>query len=84
MSSIPLITWFSVLAVAAPLLASCAEPPKPSYVGQKGPADEVALQECRGEVTKAQMSEAVPADVRAEVAQGAMESCMARRGYYLQ
>jgi hypothetical protein len=84
MSSIRLITWFSVLAVAGPLLVGCAEPPKPSYVGQKGPADEVALLECRGEVAKAQMSETTPADVRAEVAQGAMESCMARKGYYLQ
>jgi hypothetical protein len=78
-----LSTWISLM-LAAPLLVSCAEPPKPIYVGQKGPADEVALQECRGEVAKAQMSGTAPADVRAEVAQGAMESCMAKKGFYLQ
>jgi hypothetical protein len=36
------------------------------------------------EVAKAQMPEAAPADVRAEVAQGAMTSCMAKKGFYLR
>jgi hypothetical protein len=78
-----LSTWISLI-LAAPLLASCAEPPKPSYVGQKGPADELALQECRGEAAKAHISETTPADVRAELAEGAMVSCMAKKGYYPQ
>jgi hypothetical protein len=43
-----------------------------------------ASQECRGEVAKAQVSETAPADVRAEVAQGVMASCMAKKGYYPQ
>jgi hypothetical protein len=78
-----LITWLPLLAVAGPLLG-CAEPPKPVYGGANGPPDQLAMQECRGEVAKAQMSETAPPDVRAEVAQGAMESCMARKGFYLQ
>jgi hypothetical protein len=33
---------------------------------------------------KAQVSGTAPADVRAEVAQGAMASCMAKKGFYPQ
>jgi hypothetical protein len=84
MGSIRLTTWFPLFAVAAPLLASCVEPPKPIYGGPKGPPNEPALQECSGEVAKAQVATTAPADVRAEVAQGAMESCMAKKGFYLQ
>jgi hypothetical protein len=78
------ITWLPLLAVAGPLLVSCAEPPKPAFVGPNGPTDELALQECRGEVAKAQVSGTAPADVRAEVAKGAMASCMAKKGFYPQ
>jgi hypothetical protein len=78
------ITWLPILAVAGLLLVGCAETPKPSYVGPNGPPDELALQECRGEVAKAQISGTAPADVRAEVAQGAMASCMAKKGFYPQ
>jgi hypothetical protein len=78
------ITWLPILAVAGPLLVSCAEPPKPSFIGPNGAADELALQECRGEVARAQVSGTAPADVRAEVAQGAMASCMAKKGFYAQ
>jgi hypothetical protein len=84
MSRIRLITWLSLVAAAGLLLISCAEPPKPSYVGPKGPADELALQECRGKVAKAQMATTAPPDVRAEFAQGVMASCMAKEGFYLQ
>ena len=84
MRKILLITWLSLLAVAGALLVSCAEPPKQSFVGQKGPADEAALQECRGEVAKAQVSGTAPEDVRAELAQGVVASCMAKKGFYLQ
>jgi hypothetical protein len=84
MSSIRPINWLSLLAMAAPLLASCAEPPKPSYVGPKGPPDELVLQECRREVANVERSGTAPADVRSEVAQGAMESCMAKKGFYPQ
>jgi hypothetical protein len=83
MSRCRLSAWISLM-LAAPLLAGCAEPPKPSYAGPKGPADELALQECRGEVAKAHISESAPADVRAELAQGAMASCMAKKGFYQQ
>jgi hypothetical protein len=78
------IIRFPLLAVAGPLLVSCAEPPKPSFIGPNGPAGELALQECRGEVAKAQVSGTAPADVRAEVAQGTMASCMAKKGFYPQ
>lgn len=78
------IIRFPLFAVAGPLLVGCAEPPKPSFIGPNGPADELALQECRGEVAKAQVSGTAPADVRAEVAQGAMASCMAKKGFYPQ
>jgi hypothetical protein len=54
------------------------------YEGSKGPPDELVLQECRGEVAKAETSGTAPEDVRAEVAQGAMSSCMAKRGFYLE
>jgi hypothetical protein len=54
------------------------------YGGPKGPPDELVLQECRGEVAKAERSGTAPADVRAEVAQGVMASCMAKKGFYLQ
>jgi hypothetical protein len=84
MSRVRLITWFSILAVAVSLLVSCAERPEPSYVGPKGPADELTLQECRGKVAKAQMATTAPPDVRAEFAQGVMASCMAKEGFYLQ
>jgi hypothetical protein len=80
---IRLITWLLPLVVTA-LLVGCAEPPKPSFIGPNGPPDELALQECRGEVAKAQVSGTAPADVRAEVAQGAMASCMAKKGFYQQ
>jgi hypothetical protein len=79
MGTVRPIIWLPVLAVAGPLLVSCAEAPKPSYVGPNGSPDELALQECRGEVAKAQVSGTAPADVRAEVAQGAMASCMAKK-----
>jgi hypothetical protein len=49
-----------------------------------GPPDELALQECRGEVAKAQVSGTAPEDVRAELAQGVVASCMAKKGFYLQ
>jgi hypothetical protein len=81
---IRLITWLPLLAAAGSLLVGCAEPPKPSFVGPNGPPAELVLQECRGEVAIAQMSETAPADVRAEVAQGAMASCMAKKGFYVQ
>jgi len=76
------ITWLPLLAVAGPLLVSCADAPKPSFIGPNGPPDELAVQECRGEAAKAQVSATAPADVRAEVAQGAMTSCMAKKGFY--
>jgi len=76
--------WLPILAVAGPLLVGCAEPPAPLYGGSNGPPDEVILQECRGEVAKAQTSGNAPADVRAELAQGVMASCMAKRGFYLE
>ena len=47
-------------------------------------AANIALQECRGEVAKAHVSETAPEDVRAELAQGVMASCMAKKGFYLQ
>jgi hypothetical protein len=78
------IIWLPILAVAGLLLVSCAEPTKPSFIGPNGPPDERALQECRGEVAKAQVPGTAPADVRAEVAQGAMASCMAKKGFYQQ
>ena len=82
---IRLINWLSLLAVAVPLLANCAQQIKQSYVGQAGPADELAaLAECRGEAANAPVPDAAPVDVRAEVAQGVMASCMAKRGFYLQ
>jgi hypothetical protein len=84
MDPIRLMTWLPILAVAGPLLVGCAEPPAPLYGGPNGPPDELVLQECRGEVTKAQTSGSAPADVRAELAQGVMASCMAKKGYYLQ
>ena len=76
--------WLPLLAVAGPLLVGCAEAAKPSFIGPHGPPDELALQECRGEVAKAQVSGTAPADVRSEVAQGAMTSCMAKKGFYQQ
>jgi hypothetical protein len=84
MRTIRPIAWLPLFAVAGPLLVSCAERSKPSFVGPNGPPDELALQECSGEVAKAQVSGTAPADVRAEVAQGAMTSCMAKKGFYLQ
>ena len=54
------------------------------YGGPNGPPDELALQECRGEVAKAQVSGTAPEDVRAELAQGVVASCMAKKGFYLQ
>jgi hypothetical protein len=78
------IAWLALFAVAGPLLVSCADAPKPSFIGPNGPPDELALLECRGEVPKAQVSGTAPADVRAEVAQGAMTSCMAKKGFYPQ
>ena len=84
MGLIRLMTWLPLLAVAGPVLASCAEQPTPLYGGPNGPPDELVLQECREEVAKAQASGNAPADVRAELAQGAMASCMAKKGFYLQ
>jgi hypothetical protein len=78
------IAWLELLAVSGPLLVGCAETPKPSFIGPNGPPDELALQECRGEAAKAQVSGSAPADVRAEVAQGAMTNCMAKKGFYSQ
>jgi hypothetical protein len=78
------IAWLPLLAVAGPLLVGCADAPKPSFIGPNGPPDEAALQECRGEAAKAQVSGTAPADVRAEVAQGAMNSCMAKKSFYPQ
>jgi hypothetical protein len=71
-------------SVLAALLVGCVEPPAPLYGGPNGPPDELVLQECRGEVAKAQTSGTAPADVRAELAQGIMASCMAKKGFYLQ
>jgi hypothetical protein len=79
-----LMTWLPILVVAGPLLAGCAEPPKSLYGGPNGPPNELLLQECRGEVAKAEKSASAPEDVRAELAQGVMASCMAKRGFYLQ
>jgi hypothetical protein len=78
-----LITWLLPSAIAA-LLVGCAEQPTPLYGGSNGPPDELVLQECREEVAKAQASGNAPADVRAELAQGVMASCMAKKGFYLQ
>ena len=78
-----LVTWLPILTATA-LLFGCAEQPAPLYGGTNGPPDELVLQECRGEVAKAQMSASVPEDVRAEVARGVMASCMAKKGFYLQ
>jgi hypothetical protein len=75
-----LIVLVPLLAVAGPLLASCAEQPTSLYVGPNGRPDALVLQECRGEAAKAQASESAPADVRAEVPQGVMASCMAKKG----
>jgi hypothetical protein len=77
------IIWVPPLAVAM-LAIGCAEQPAPLYGGPNGPPDELVMQECRGEVAKAQVSGTAPADVRAELAQGVMASCMAKKGYYLQ
>jgi hypothetical protein len=71
-------------SVVAALLFGCAEQPTPLYGGPNGPPDELALQECRGEVAKAHVSGTAPEDVRAELAQGVMASCMAKKGFYLQ
>jgi hypothetical protein len=80
-----LINWLPLLAVAGPLLSSCAEQPKQSYLGQGGPMDELAAHaECHGEAANAPVSEAGPADVRVEVAQGILARCMANKGFYLQ
>ena len=80
-----LINWLPLLAVAGPLLSSCAEQPKQSYLGRGGPADEFAARaECHGAAASASVSEAAPADVRAEVAQGILARCMANKGFYLQ
>jgi hypothetical protein len=68
----------------AALLVGCAEQATPLYGGPNGPPDELALQECRGEVAKAHVSGTAPEDVRAELAQGVMASCMAKKGFYLQ
>jgi hypothetical protein len=84
MRQIRLIIWLLILAVAGPLLVGCAEQPTPLYGGPNGPPNELVLQECRGEVAKAQVSGTAPADVRAELAQGVMASCMAKRGFFLQ
>jgi hypothetical protein len=84
MVPIRLMTWLRLLAVAGPLLVGCAEQPTPLYAGPNGPPDELVLQECRGEAAKAQASGSAPADVRAELAQGVMASCMAKTGFYLQ
>jgi hypothetical protein len=84
MGPIRLMTWLPMLAVTGSLLVGCAEQPTPLYGGPNGPPDELVLQECRGEVAKAQVSGTAPADVRAELAQGVMASCMAKKGYYLQ
>jgi hypothetical protein len=70
--------------MVAALLAGCAEPPAPLYAGPNGPPDELAVQECRGEVAKAQTPGSAPADVRAELAQGVMAGCMAKKGFYLE
>jgi hypothetical protein len=83
MGPIRLITWLLPSAIAA-LLVGCAEQSTPLYGGPNGPPDELVLQECRGEVAKAQVSGTAPADVRAELAQGVMASCMAKRGFFLQ
>jgi hypothetical protein len=83
MGPIRLITWLLPSVVAA-LLVGCAEQPTPLYGGPNGPPAELVLQECRGAAAKAQMSGSAPADVRAELAQGVMASCMAKKGYYLQ
>jgi hypothetical protein len=71
-------------SVVAALLVGCAEQPTPLYGGPNGPPDEPALQDCRGEVAKAHVSGTAPEDVRAELAQGVMASCMAKKGFYLQ
>ena len=85
MGRIRLINWLPLLAAAGPLLATCVEQPKQSYLGQGGPADELAAQaECHGEAANARVSEAAPADVRAELAQGILARCMANKGFYLQ
>src|SRR5262249_22519031 len=77
-----LINWLPLLAVAGPLLASCAEQPKQSYLGQGGPADELAARaECHGEAAKAPVAEAAPADVRAEVAQGIWRVAWRKRAF---
>jgi hypothetical protein len=82
-SLIRLVTWF--LPWAAALLVGCAQPPPaPLFGGPNGPPDELVMQECRGEVAKAQVSGNAPADVRAELAQGVMASCMAKKCFYLQ
>jgi hypothetical protein len=60
--------------VVAALLVGCAEQPTPLYGGP----------ECRRKVAKAHVSETAPEDVRAELAQGVMASCMAKKGFYLQ
>jgi hypothetical protein len=75
-----LITWLLPLVVTA-LLVGCAEQPTPSCGSPNGPPDELVLQECRGEVAKAQVSGTAPAAC-AELAQGVMASCMAKKGFY--
>jgi hypothetical protein len=67
MGLIRLTTWFPILAIAGPLLVARSNP-TPLYGGPNGPPDELALQECRGEAAKAEMSGTAPADVRAELA----------------
>jgi hypothetical protein len=82
-SSIRAVIWLLPSAVTV-LLAGCAEPPAPLYGGPNGPPNELALQECREEVAKAPAPGSAPADVRAELAQGVMASCMAKKGFYLE
>jgi hypothetical protein len=83
MGSIRLITGL-LPSVLAAFLVGCAEQPKSLYGGPNGTPDELVLQECRGEIAKTEMSASAPEDVRAELAQGVMASCMAKKGFYLQ
>jgi hypothetical protein len=83
MGLIRLNTW-PLPSAEAMLAVSCAEQPAPLYGGPNGAPDAFVMRECRGEVAKAQVSGTAPADVRAEVAQGVMASCIAKKGYYLE
>jgi hypothetical protein len=46
--------------------------------------DRAALQECNGEVAKAQMGATAPLEVRDELVENIRQGCMAKKGYYWQ